>query len=713
MSGEGSVLSDIFTGCAGLIEIRPLPPGRHPIRFFPTVGAAMNYAYSLDHKADVYFGAGTRLRKSGTKADVREIPGVWADCDKPDAVEKLNSFSFRPTIEIETSPGRQHAYWLFKEPLLIEGDSTIATVEGVLRGIAAILGSDLAVCEVARIMRMPGTHNVKRNAICRVLRRDGPRYDLADFIEAGIFREMGAASGNGHHPERLDTAAVLAGVPEGERDRTLFRFACKLRRADIPKGVAEGLVLKAAGQCDPPFPAGAARAKVTRAYALYPAEPVPSKPTPAGIVTKEPDDPPVESWPDPPAEATYSGILGEIVHAIEPHTEADPVGILIQLLVGLGDLIGGAPFYRVEGSAHHVNEFVVLVGRTAGGRKGTSWDQARRVLGAVDEEWARERIQGGLSSGEGLIGAVRDKREERRPVMEKGRCVDYTTVEVDAGVEDKRLLVIEPEFARVLKVMLREGCTLSTVLREAWDRPDLRVMTKTPVKATGAHISVIAHITTEELLRQLQDTEAASGFGNRFMWIAVRRARLLPDGGDLDVASLAPLLARLQIAVDAARRTREMARDPEARKLWEQEYERLTKGRAGLLGSMLSRAEAHVLRLSMLFALTDSSKTIRRPHLEAALALWDYSARSAAFVFGDSLGDPTADELLKALRDAEPGDMTRTAIREHFGRNKSSAELGRALGVLARQELAYCVTEKQDGPGRPTERWSTRKAGVQ
>jgi hypothetical protein len=119
---------------------------------------------------------------------------------------------------------------------------------------------------------------------------------------------------------------------------------------------------------------------------------------------------------------------------------------------------------------------------------------------------------------------------------------------------------------------------------------------------------------------------------------------------------------------------------------------------------MTSRAEAHVLRLSMIYALADESATIRRPHLEAAIALWDYSARSCAFIFGETLGDPTADDLLRALR-AAPDGMARSEIREHFGRNKTSNEIGRALAVLARQSLAGCITEKPDGPGRPTERW--------
>jgi hypothetical protein len=698
---EKGVLALIFAGCEGKIEIRPLPPGRHPIHFYADPDDAESYARSLDGKVDVYFGAATRLHKSvtGTKADVQEIPGLWADCDTPESVAALRTFPLRPTLEVESSPGRVHAWWLFKEPTSIDGPDTVARIEGALRGIVDRLGSDPAVAEIARIMRMPGTKNVKRGQPCRLLHSDGPRCDLADFLELGIFQEHAGGRGNGHGPaERLDTAAVLAGVPEGERDNALFRLACKLRGADVPQEAAERLALEAAAACNPPFPAESAKAKVTRAYFRYP----------AGTVTVEDTsttyDPATERWPDPPAAAAYHGPLGEIVHAIEPHTEADPAGILAQLLVGLGNLIGGAPFYRVESTEHHINEFAALVGRTAGGRKGTSWDQARGRLAVVDDVWARERVQGGLASGEGLIHHIRDKREERQRIKNKSKVAEYEIVEVDAGVEDKRLLCYEPEFARVLRVMAREGCTLSTIIRQAWDGPILRVMTKAAgAVATGAHVSIIAHVTSEELLRELQDTEAASGFANRFLWLAVKRARLLPDGGNLDSASLAPLTLRLRTAVDSARKTREMTRDAEARKLWHQEYPRLTNSdRAGLLGALLSRAEAHVLRLSMIYALADSSASIRRPHLEAALALWDFTERSAGFIFGSSLGDPTADEYLRAVRAALEG-MSKTDISKHFGKNKSAAELDRAGNVLLRQGLVRWETVKREGPGRPTE----------
>ncbi|MCI0825302.1 MAG: hypothetical protein J4N90_11165, partial [Chloroflexi bacterium] len=94
-----------------------------------------------------------------------------------------------------------------------------------------------------------------------------------------------------------------------------------------------------------------------------------------------------------------------------------------------------------------------------------------------------------MSSGEGLIWAVRDPIEKTDPVKEKGRHTGaYETTIIDQGVTDKRLLVYEPEFASVLRVMSRDSNTLSTQIRQAWDSGTLRTMTKNnPAVATGAH----------------------------------------------------------------------------------------------------------------------------------------------------------------------------------------------------------------------------------
>src|ERR1035437_6687427 len=166
-------------------------------------------------------------------------------------------------------------------------------------------------------------------------------------------------------------------------------------------------------------------------------------------------------WPKAMEPEAFHGLAGDIVWTIEPHSEADVAGLLVQLLIGLGNAIGRGPHFRAGSDLHYLNLFGVLVGQTSRGRKGSSWSAVSQLLGMVDSGWAENRIQSGLSSGEGVIWAVRDPIEEQQPIKEKGRVVDYQTVITDPGVSDKRLLLLESEFASTLKVAERDGCTLS------------------------------------------------------------------------------------------------------------------------------------------------------------------------------------------------------------------------------------------------------------
>jgi hypothetical protein len=413
-----------------------------------------------------------------------------------------------------------------------------------------------------------------------------------------------------------------------------------------------------------------------------------------------PTEPP---WPDPLAEEAYYGLAGEIVRVLEPASEADPAALLIQILVGFGNLLGRTAHYLVEADKHFANEFAVLVGKTSKARKGTSWGQIHRLLCAAEEQWATERIQTGLSSGEGLIWAVRDPVVKPERVKERGEPVRYEKVEADPGIEDKRLLIVEPEYANVLKQTERQGNTLSAILRQAWESGSLRTLTKnSPAKATGAHVSLIGHITTEELRRYLTTTEMANGFGNRHLWWCVKRSKALPEGGAIDADALTSLQGRLSEALGFARQQGEMRRDDAAREIWGEVYGQLSADRPGLSGSLLGRAEAHVLRLSMLYALLDCSASIQSPHLMAALALWDYAEQSVRHIWGDALGDAVADELLRLLR-AAPDGLSRNQMYDHFGRHQSSDRIGRALGLLTSHRLAQ--VETQQTGGRPREVW--------
>jgi hypothetical protein len=368
------------------------------------------------------------------------------------------------------------------------------------------------------------------------------------------------------------------------------------------------------------------------------------------------------SWPAQPAEAVFHGPAGEFVLRTDPHTESHPMALLSQFLVAFGTAAGKGAYYSVEASRHATNEFIVLVGPSSKGRKGSSWDHVEALIRDVDEPFVARCIASGMSSGEGLIAEVADDGEDT------------------AG--EKRRLIVESEFAQVMKVLAREGNTLSPVIRNSWDGKTLQTMAKnSPLRASGAHIGIVGHITKEELLRHITATELANGFFNRFVVVAVQRSKTLPFGGRLDGEELDRVREQVRLAVRFASIEQPITFDAHARDRWIAAYDELSRAEAGLAGAATARAEAHTVRLALIYALLDCSDVIQLEHLEAALAFWAYSAASARWVFGDSIGDPTADEIWTLARDRNDG-ITRTEVSNLFSRNKKAREIDRALQAL-------------------------------
>jgi 5S rRNA maturation endonuclease (ribonuclease M5) len=381
-------------------------------------------------------------------------------------------------------------------------------------------------------------------------------------------------------------------------------------------------------------------------------------------------------WPVLEPEA-FHGLAGKVVETVAPHSEADPNGILLQFLAAFGNAIGACPYYLVEGDQHRAKLFVITSGATSKGRKGTAVGRVRQVMALADSEWATANIQSGLSSGEGVIYAVRDAVER------VGK--DGSIETVDAGVSDKRLMLVTEEFVSALSVMERAGNTLSPVLRDAWGTARLQTLTKnSPTRATGSHISIIAHTTDDELRARLTRIEMGNGFANRFLFAKVRRSKMLPHGGHLDDQALELLGKEVAAALEKAKTLGRLTMMDEARAEWEAVYPALSAERPGLLGAILGRAEAQVIRLAVVYAALDNKTQIDTPHLEAALALWDFCAESATQIFGDLVGDNTADTIQDALRAASPNGMTRTEISALFSRHVATSQISTALDLLRR-----------------------------
>lgn len=423
------------------------------------------------------------------------------------------------------------------------------------------------------------------------------------------------------------------------------------------------------------------------------------QPPPAGYV--EP------GWPAPMRHEAFHGLPGDFVHLVAPHTEADRQGLLLQLLAAAGNMIGRGPGLMADGAFHATVVWPVLIGASAKARKGTAWSRVRETLEHVERDWVETKVVGGLSTGEGLAYPIRDERRERRKAKKDEHGDEDGMVDdiVDAGVSDKRLMVVETEFAQIFKALAREGNTLSIALRTLWDFGAAGGLTKRdPTRVTGGHVTVVGHCTVDELRAVVSDVDVANGLINRFLFACVKRSKLLPDGGFVPPDRVDEYVTHLAAVVrGAAEIDGPIARTEEARELWHHLYPRLTADVAGRLGQVTSRAEAQVLRLSLIYAVLDGRNLIDVEHLQAATAVWDYCAASAAYAFGAGVGDSMADKILGALRNQRAG-LTRSQIRELVGGRETEERIELAVGRLQRYRLAEMSLETDTG-GRPAERW--------
>ncbi len=430
--------------------------------------------------------------------------------------------------------------------------------------------------------------------------------------------------------------------------------------------------------------------------------------TPPPANAPDTDDLTLKEWPRFSWDAC-PGLLGDFVRLATRNSEADPAAVCITALVrfgaevySYGERSGLGPHFYIGETIHPPRLFAVICGNSSKARKGTSRHPVTKLFGrehcqpADLKGWGvalTARESGGpLSTGEGLAHHVRDETDEERerhqrqnpnePIREKG---------------DKRLIILDEEFASGLACTKREGNTLSMGIRCFWDSGDYAPLTKNnPVTVRGAHISILTHITMQELAVCLGEVQAVNGFGNRFLWVCARRAKLVPLPSRMPDTELAPLQRELWRLVGLAQRRGTMTMTPPAVALWESLYTELSQEHSGLAGSIINRAEAQTLRLALIYALLDGAELIAENHLHAALAMWNYAQESALYIFGDRVADPLEEKVLEALK---AGPLTATELSAALNRHVPRERLQPLLQQLEGQQRISI--QKQKNAGRP------------
>ncbi len=186
-------------------------------------------------------------RKSG---NVQAIRAVFLDLDGAPLAPVLAG-PIPPAIVCESSPGKHHAYWPIAE-------MPLADFPGAQRALAAQYGGDAAVCDLPRVMRLPGYVHAKGEPFTsRVLH--------CDPVQPWRWQSFAGMMGL---PFSAPRAANDAGPwCEGERNPALYRFACGLRGQGLDQREALRRVhVSNAGRCVPPLDAAEVAGIVANAW---------------------------------------------------------------------------------------------------------------------------------------------------------------------------------------------------------------------------------------------------------------------------------------------------------------------------------------------------------------------------------------------------------------------------------------------------------------
>jgi hypothetical protein len=170
-----------------------------------------------------------RDNRGGAKADLLALTAAFADVDvgaaghkaashyqtKAEALAAIEAFPLRPSVVVDSGGGFQ-PYWLFREPVQLSPE-TITRLEGINRGLAQALGGDVAATDAARILRLPGTFNMKLAGQPRPVKIIWCEPDRAfDLAELAKFEGKGQAKGRRQSGAQAGTPAPPGAVPGGD-----------------------------------------------------------------------------------------------------------------------------------------------------------------------------------------------------------------------------------------------------------------------------------------------------------------------------------------------------------------------------------------------------------------------------------------------------------------------------------------------------------------
>ena len=227
------------------IEIRMIKAGEKPKRIFLKYDDLLNFEAPQD--TNVYVGMFERKNKRGTAKDVTKTNVLYLDFDDM----SLDGIYYiieahklpKPTMIVNSGHG-YHVYWQLAKPIGVE-------VLPVLKALQKLTGADPSGVDVARILRVPDTMNVKGEAVkCHVVDFNDHTTPIERFEDIlGVKAKLDEPKNTGAIYELLEVKFnglnnMAHGVEKGERNFATARIVQTLRRLNYTKQEVIDIVLR-------------------------------------------------------------------------------------------------------------------------------------------------------------------------------------------------------------------------------------------------------------------------------------------------------------------------------------------------------------------------------------------------------------------------------------------------------------------------------------
>lgn len=405
----------------------------------------------------------------------------------------------------------------------------------------------------------------------------------------------------------------------------------------------------------------------------------------------------------------FYGCLSDISKDLSEYTEANRAFIANNILMGIAVSTPSSNLVMPFAATNTELRMFSLQVLPSGCGKGVSEKQTKALFNEAIQllgnnivsphsglSFYAKVFSGGLSTGEGIAFELRDGI-----VNENG--------DVQQSVEDKRLLVLEPEFANALAKCNGHNSILSATIRKIFDGESLEPMTKKDrIKCTKPDVCIIGQITPEELLDKLDSVSISNGFANRFPIFSGTQPVYQPIPRVIKKEKLQKHAKELNKVMSWCHESSKVLTMSDCyKKLWCEKYSDLKQiGASGSIErSLMTRAPHYASMYAMLFAALDMTTIVTANHLVASLAWIDYWHESVRYVFGTEAAAYKAEQRnlqalevlnkikeLVAINNSQP--ITRTPLQQAFGKKYTSKQISEVLKFLQELPKAPIVVTK-------------------